>query len=130
MRGLIAPRGDGELYMWGGAQFIMSRDVVKAMVDNGHRWQHDGICEDVSMSRLTKQLGIPWDGNGPACSINSRPDGSWMCFTYNSTPGFDFRDFAEFKEKAPDQFFIRVKQDGQREKDMWIMRELWKNGLV
>lgn len=128
MRGLVAPKGDGTMYMWGGAQFIMSRDVVKAMVDNKHRWQHNEM-EDVSMSRLTQELGIPHDSKGRSCSINGRPDGSWICLTYNSTPGFDFRDFAEFKEKAPDQFFIRVKQDGQREKDMWIMRELWRNGL-
>lgn len=128
MRGLVAPKGDGTMYMWGGAQFIMSRDVVKAMVNNQDKWQHDQM-EDVSMSRLTAELGILHDGNGRSCSINQRP-GGWMCFTYNSGPGFDFKDFSEFKEKAGDQFFIRVKQDGDREKDMWIMRELWRQGLV
>lgn len=128
MRGLVVPNGHGKIYMWGGGQFIISRDVVQAMVDSADKWNHNEM-EDVAMSELTKELGIAHDGQGRCCSINIQKNG-WLCLPYNGSPGFEFTDFEEFKQKAGDQFFIRVKQDCQRDKDIWIMRKLWSLGLT
>jgi hypothetical protein len=115
-------------YLWGGAHYLISRDVIQAFVDNADKWDHREM-EDVAMSLLATKLGIALDGDGLACSINERQD-DWLCISYG-TPfgGFEFKDFAEFKEKIGNQFFIRVKQDGKRERDIWIMREMWKEGV-
>lgn len=133
MRGLVVPHTRGTAgipFMWGGGQFIMSRDVVQAIVDNSPKWDHREM-EDVAVSKLTKDLGIAWDGQGRCCSINMQtpPKRAWVALSYNGSPTFEFDDFQEFKEKAGDQFFIRVKQDGERDKDIWIMRELHKHGV-
>lgn len=116
----------GKPYLWGGAHFLMSRDVIKKFVENGEQWDHREM-EDVAMSRLAEQLEIPLDGEGMACSINERPS-DWLCIAYGE-PGFEFSNFAEFKAKVGKQFFIRVKQDMKRDRDIWIMRELWKAGV-
>lgn len=114
-------------FLWGGAHFVMSRDVVKAFVDNAAAWDHH-VMEDVAMSRLAQRLGIPFDTRGRAASINKKGDG-WLCLCYNGkNGGFEFKDFAEMK-KLDDQHFIRVKQDLQRHLDVMIMQELHKNGV-
>lgn len=113
-------------FLWGGGQFIMSRDVIQAFVDHSEQWDHSEM-EDVAMSILAPRLGIALDGNGMACSINQVGDG-WNCIAYGSA-GFDFTTFSEFREKIGSQFFIRVKQDMKRDVDVLIMRELWKAGV-
>jgi hypothetical protein len=113
-------------YLWGGAQYIMSRDVIRAFVDNGDKWDHREM-EDVSMSLLAVKLGIALDGSGMACSVNER-DHDWLCIAYGS-PSFEFASFDEFKAKVGNQFFIRVKQDLKRDRDVWIMRELRRVGV-
>lgn len=113
-------------FLWGGCQFIMSRDVIQAFVDHGEQWDHSQM-EDVAMSILAPKFGIPLDGDGMACSINKTADG-WSCIAYG-TDGFDFTTFDEFREKIGNQFFIRVKQDMKRDVDVWIMRELLRVGV-
>lgn len=113
-------------YLWGGAHYLMSRDVVREFVNNGGQWDHREM-EDVAMSILATKLGIALDETGLACSVNERP-GDWLCIGYGS-PSFEFKDFAEFKAKVGGQFFIRVKQDLKRERDIWIMKELHRNGV-
>lgn len=127
-RGVMTGKADSpDAFMWGGAHYIMSRDVVKLFVDNADKWDHSTM-EDVSMTRLARRLGIPLDGTGRAASINKKPD-HWLCLCFNGkTGGFEFRDFAEMK-KLDDQHFIRVKQDGARHLDVHIMNELHKAGV-
>lgn len=110
-----------ENWGWGGGQAIISRDVVKLIVDNKHRWDHRDI-EDMAMSRLVRRLGIPFTP-AVACSIDKLPT-RWRCMTYG-TEAFEFDDFSEIV-KAEGQFFFRTKQDRDRTKDVHIMHELFK----
>lgn len=127
-RGVGAPGEHGVTFLWGGAQYLISRDVVESFVANGDKWNHRHM-EDVSMSGLARDLGIALDTNGHACSINKRPN-DWLCLSYGNggMGGFEFNNFAEFAAKNTSHF-IRVKQDLQREKDVEIMKELWKHGV-
>lgn len=113
-------------YMWGGGQYILSRDVVQLIVDNKHKWSND-YTEDVSISALLQQLNVPLNGSGNACAINKKPDGSYSCITYenNGGGGIDFTDMADM-HKLENQFFIRVKQDGNRNEDINIMHKLYQ----
>ena len=127
-RGLCGP-GPGGRYMWGGGQFIISRDVVAAMVFNAAKWDHTQM-EDVAMTRLVQQMGYRLDCEGDAASINRDKD-HWLCFRYvdGGMRNFEFTDFSEVKAKIEDCPFIRVKQDGDRKKDIWIMQELYRHGV-
>jgi len=116
------------IFLWGGGQYIMTPDVVKAFVDNAGKWNHK-IMEDNAMSELAVELGIPLDGNGRACSIN-RKDDRWLCIAYGQgcQASFEFRQMEEMRN-ASDQFFIRCKQDHDRNQDHVIMRELHRLGI-
>lgn len=116
-------------YLWGGLQFILSRDVVAALVANGHRWDHRHI-EDVAMSMLAEDLGFKLDGRGRGCAICKHPD-KWTCIWYadEKQGGFDFNDFTEMT-KANGQFFYRTKQDHiHRDLDIYIMEQLYFSHL-
>lgn len=108
-------------FMWGGGQFIFSRDVVEAFVENSNKWRHD-LMEDVAMSELAQDCGFRLDATGKFCSINRNGDG-WVVLTYNGKPGFEFTDFSEIA-KADDQFFFRCKNDSDRRVDAEWMRLL------
>lgn len=116
-------------YMWGGGQYILSRDVVELIVKNKHLWNHT-YTEDVSIADLLTKLGIPLNGAGNACSINMKPEGGYSCICYqkNSGDGFDFTDFADMN-KLENQFFIRVKQDLKRHLDIEIMHKLFQANI-
>lgn len=115
----------GRDYLWGGTQFLISRDVVRGMVDNASKWNH-GEMEDVAMSLLCQAMGIPLNMEGRACSINKRPD-DWLCIGYG-IPGFEFKTFDEFAAWNQ-HHFIRVKQEGDRPGDIRVMRALHRNGV-
>ena len=120
--GIEAPSQNGFQYVWGGTGYIISKDVIRLIVDNKQHWDHT-FMEDESMSLLVRKLGIPFTGGNRACSIDKKEHG-WQCTSYcgNST------DFTDFKELAPlKHFFYRVKQDGKRELDKFIMNELFKS---
>jgi hypothetical protein len=106
-------------------QYIISRDVVQKLVDNASKWNH-GEMEDVAMSLLVKELGIPFNYGGWGCSINRRPN-DWLCISYGMA-GFEFKTFEEFAAKNVNHF-IRVKQDGNRHEDVRIMHELHRLGV-
>jgi len=128
-RGLVTDAPHGGKYCWGGGGFIFSRDVVDRIVKCGARMNHKEM-EDVSLSLLAQQIGIPLDGKGRMCSIDHQPVG-YLCLIYNdgNGGGFAFTDFADMK-KADYQHFIRVKQEGRRPHgDIFVMRELRKHGL-
>ena len=115
-------------FMWGGAQFILSRDVIEAICANRDKWHH-GPMEDISMTKIIKELGFTPDSTGNACSINRDKD-HWLCIYYENGKqgGFEFTDMCEMK-KAESQFFIRVKQDLKRHIDVQIMKELFACGI-
>lgn len=126
-RGVGAHKPEGTPYIWGGTHYVISRDVVQAMVDHKAKWNHAEM-EDVAMSVLVSSLGIPLDKLGRGCSINRKGDG-WITFAYadGGIDSFVFKDFSEFVARTPKQHFIRVKQDGERQTDSWVMQQLFKN---
>lgn len=132
MGGLIVPKGPHEdEWLWGGGHFIISRDVVEKLMANKDKWNH-GIMEDVAVSKLARELGIPYYPI-KSCSINpsapisiSHPVTTWDFLTYNGdTPGGTFSDFNEIN-KVQDQFFYRVKHDADRSVDLTTMDLLFK----
>lgn len=114
-------------YIWGGGQYILSRDVVELIVKNKHKWNHK-YTEDVSIADLVTKLGVPMNGNGNACSINKKPDGGYLCIVYGQGASMDFTDFSDM-DKLENQFFIRVKQDLKRHEDIEIMHKLFKSNI-
>lgn len=118
--GSVAKSQNGFEYLWGGTGFIISRDVVKKMVDNKLQWQHK-YMEDESISLLANWLSIPFT-DGYAGAIDNMTD-HWRCISYGGE-SITFTDFADLKKL--NHHFYRVKQDGQRWVDELIMRELIK----
>lgn len=124
-QGVMAPGPGGRSYLWGGAQYLMSRDVVKAMVDNQDKMDHS-VMEDIGMSWLVQDLGFALDNNGRCGSINpSGPGDQWLFLCYHDPElgGFIFTDFKDL-HKARHQYFIRCKQDLKPDKTIWIMKQL------
>jgi hypothetical protein len=107
-------------WVWGGGNYIISKDVIQEIVDNKHLWDHK-IMEDMAASYVVSKLGIPFTP-GKACSIEKRPHG-WFCLCY----GGESVEFTDFKDLKVDQYFFRVKQDGRRETEDYIMKELYQN---
>lgn len=121
MRGLIVDDKQRGPWIWGGGQFLMSRDVVQSLVDNANKWNHAEI-EDVAMSLLAREIGIPLV-DGMALTIDKTPEG-WRAMTYGSPiTAFNFTDFPEINQQQ-DQFFYRVKNDSDRTVDAHVMRQL------
>lgn len=117
---IVAASETNPAWIWGGGQFVISRDVVQKIVDNQHTWDH-AIMEDVAISRCVAGLGIPFT-NGPSCTIDQQLKG-WRYICYNHPGGaFLCRDL----QLVPDNFFYRVKQDLNRDRDEFIMRGLHK----
>lgn len=116
-------------YLWGGGQYILSRDVVELIVNNKNQWNHS-YTEDVSIADLLSRNGIELNGSGNACSINKKPEGGYSCITYENHGGggMDFTDMSDML-KLENQFFIRVKQDGDRDGDIQIMKQLFSSNV-
>lgn len=123
--GLIADSGVGFKYLWGGGQFILSRDVVQKIVENASAWNHQ-LMEDVAVTKLALDIGIPLDGNGRCCSIDNDLGGGNFLMCYNGKPGCSFSDWSDIN-KADDQFFYRVKNDADRSVDRERMLLLFKH---
>ena len=116
----VAASTTRDKWIWGGGQFVISKDIIQLIVDNREKWDHS-IMDDVAISFLMNALNVPYTP-GKACSIDKLPN-SWRCMGYGSET-FEFTDFADIK-KASDQFFFRVKQDHDRTQDEYIMRQLF-----
>lgn len=111
---------DEEPWCWGGASFVISKDVVKGIVDNKTLWRND-LMEDMSMSYIVNKLKVPYT-QGKSGSIDKTEDG-WHCISY----GGETISFKEFNEiKRLNHHFYRVKCDGNRAQDEFVMRELFK----
>lgn len=124
MQGLITT-GFTPNFMWGGGQYIFSRDVVEKMVALRHKW-NERLQEDEALSRLATVSGVEMNGNGRLASIDNNGDGSYRCLIYGGGESFVFTDFADM-QKAEGHFFFRVKQDHDRTQDVRIMHELFKH---
>lgn len=112
---------DKKDWVWGGGHYVISKDVVQRIVKNKGNWNHSEI-EDKAMSYLVSEIGVPFmDGN--ACSINKK-ENDWSCLAYGFTESFNFDTFEDL-EKLDKQYFIRVKQDGERQTDEVIMRGIF-----
>ncbi len=107
-------------WMWGGLQFIISRDVIQRVVDNENKFQHN-LVEDVALSYLITELGIPYT-SGKGCSID-RDGENWRLVGYGGE-SYTFNNFKSIRDNG--NFFYRVKQDGDRKQDEYLMKELYK----
>lgn len=113
--------GTTRRWLWGGGQFIFSRDVVQAIVDHGDKLNH-GLIEDVALSELIQDLGFTVDDQGQCCSVN-KTDKGWTIISYGGQPSFETEELGNI----PHHFFFRVKQDLNRAMDFEVMRILKAN---
>jgi hypothetical protein len=111
-------------FLWGGGQYIISRDVVERMVATGG-WKN-GLMDDEAITDCAKSAGVSMDQGCVFASINGEPDKEWLCMCYGRGESFTFTDFADLK-KADGHFFFRVKQDHNRRLDEKLMKELKKH---
>lgn len=129
-RGILAPKSDGTSYLWGGLQFIFSRDVVQSMVD---RWDFRSQLEieDIGLSLLASRIGIPLDGNGRSIVI-ARDNSKWKAIFYDegSQGAFLFDNFSELSDKASRHHFFRLRQFPENPAMTEnVMHEMFKNNL-
>jgi len=118
--GIEADSQNGFRYCWGGTGYIISKDVIEKMVNNKFLWNHR-FMEDESISLIAKELNVPFAvGKGGAID---KMENDWRIISYNGE-SISFTDFADLKPLK--HHFIRVKQEGKRDKDKFVMNELFK----
>lgn len=122
MSGVEAEHPNGIKYLWGGTQYIISRDAIQKIVDHKESWNHE-IMEDQAMCLVSKEAGIDWHKATRSCSIDRGSNG-WNLISYGNK-SVSFREFSELKND--EHVFFRIKQDNDRRKDLEIMRELFNN---
>lgn len=120
-QGLIVPKSEHEpQWIWGGGQFIISKDIIKKFVENKDKYNHS-LIEDIGISRLADTLNIPYT-NGVCCTIDKTENG-WRVLNYGFGDNYEFETFEQFKQQG--HFFYRVKQDYNRNMDTFLMNELY-----
>lgn len=125
IRGAWTGGSSDQGFLWGGGQYIISRDVVEKMVAAGG-WR-DTLMDDEAITRSAQGVGVDMHQGCMFASIDDKLDGSWSCMCYGwPIEAFTFTDFADLK-KADGHFFFRVKQEHSRRLDEKLMRELRKN---
>jgi hypothetical protein len=112
-------------FLWGGGQYIISRDVVERMVKAGAGWKN-GLMDDEAITDCAKGVGVSMNQGCVFSTIDDQFEGKWLCMCYGLGEPFTFTDFADLR-KAEGHFFFRVKQDHNRRLDEKLMRELKKN---
>ena len=123
--GLCTEGGKG--FMWGGGGYIFSHDVIEKIVDNRSKWDHS-VMEDVGVSKLCVDIGIPLTSKGVACSVDKNMNGyEFICYNNSKGGGCTVQDLAEMKThpELVDQFCIRVKCDRNRAMDLILMDEFY-----
>lgn len=118
--GVQAESQNGFIYLWGGTNFLISKDVIQKIVDNKKMIIHK-YMEDEGLSLLVSQLGIPFENGIKSCSIDQQNEG-WLCISYCGE-SLTFTDFNDLKDKS--HFFYRVKCDGKRWVDKFLMEQLY-----
>lgn len=111
----------GEKYLWGGTQYIISKDVIQKIIDNKEKMRHERM-EDESMSLLVTDFGIPFTNGIKSCSIDRMGNG-WQLTSYCGESRV-FTGFDEIKDSS--HVCYRVKQDKNRHDDEKIMHELFR----
>lgn len=121
LAGVEADSQNGFRYLWGGMQWIASKDVIEKICENRNSWNHK-YMEDESISLLAKELSIPFYP-GKGCSINKTEKG-WLLLSYpQGSESKEFTTFGEIKDCG--HHFFRVKQEGDRDMDGYIMNQLY-----
>lgn len=109
---------------WGwGCGTLWSRDVVQKLVNNQSNL-NNAEMEDMALSKLSLRLGVPFT-EAVFSSIDNMGT-HWRAICYGKGDSFEFKEFSEIPDKAPDHFQFRCKQDADRTKDEYVMRELFK----
>lgn len=116
--------GGDKPFIWGGCHYLITRQAVEAMVANKDKWNLN-VMEDNSLTEMVNELGITVRG-GRSSTFNLQPDGSFVVLVYGVGDNFTFTDWGDVKKLHP-HFFVRVKQDLQRDEDVRIMKELFKH---
>ncbi len=111
-------------FLWGGCQYIFSRDVIDKMVANKEKWNHN-VMDDNSISLLAREIGVPLASNGWCASINLQSNGEHLCLTYNHGEAFTFTNWEDVK-KLDGHFFVRCKHDPDRTQDLMTFRKLFE----
>lgn len=126
LEGLKCIEPDGHPMLWGGGQYVMSRDVVEKIVAQSDFFLQP-IMDDQAISRAATAAGVQFS-DGCMASVNklARHPPLWLCLGYGMDQQFEFEDFADMKKTAG-QYFYRLKQDHDRSLDLLAMRELHKN---
>jgi len=108
-------------WFWGGCGFLFSKDIIQLIVDNKNNYNHT-VMEDKSISYLINSFGIPVIP-AKSGSIDNMGD-CWRMMLYGGDESFEFTDFADVPVKAKGHFCFRIKQDGKRYVEKFIMEEL------
>lgn len=119
--GAVTKSVHGFDYCWGGTQYIISKDVVKKIIENKLQWQHK-YMEDESMSMLVNWLSIPFSECYSAAIDNM--NFFYRLISYSKGESLEFTSFKDVKKL--NHHFYRVKQDGNRGQDENIMNQLFK----
>ncbi len=117
--------GGEENFLWGGCQYIFSRDVIERFVAYRRKWNNN-VMEDNAITLLSRQLQIPLESKGWCASINLNPNGEHLCLTYNHGESFTFTDWEDVN-KLDGHFFCRCKYDPDRTQDLMIFRKLFEH---
>lgn len=118
--GIVTASEENPAWMWGGLQYVISKDVIEKIVDNKVYFDHTKM-EDVAMSKLVTKIGVPYT-SGKGCSIDKVDDG-WQLTGYG-TDSFQFNSFSQITNCG--HHFYRVKQDYDRLMDKFVMEQLQK----
>lgn len=124
--GVLAPgtyNGEQFLYLWGPG-YLLSRDVVKLIVDNREQWDH-AVTDDNAISILLNKFNVPLDNRGSMASIALTSHGYEFVYYENGAGGgATMKGLSELRQRLPDQFAFRVKTDNDRQVDITLMKEL------
>lgn len=116
--------GGDKPFLWGGAHYIFSRDVIEKMVAYRRKWNRN-IMDDNSLTEMVDMLHVDvWGGH--SATINFQPDGSYLTLVYGHGENYTTNNLEDMS-KLDGHFFVRCKHDPDRTVDLRIMRELHKN---
>lgn len=118
--GVVAASNGNPAWMWGGLQYVISKDVINKIVDNKVLFDHKSM-EDVAMSHLVTKIGVTYM-SGRACSID-KAENEWRLTGYGSD-SFIFNNFSDVVKAR--HHFYRVKYDQDRSVDKYLMENLFK----
>lgn len=117
--GIVAASKDNPEWLWGGLQYIISKDVIEKVVENKKNL-NSSLMEDQALSYLISFCKVPYTSAKGVCSIDKTDDG-WNLISY----GGESISFKNFNEIKIGHHFYRCKQDYDRTKDEYVMQQLF-----